>query len=396
MGVIDDFNSISNKETIVYAAEKMIKAKYDITYDRDKIYSILNSIVSSICSDAILIKNVVKIIELNTIALAKINEQISSSLLNNNSEEKPISENEDQVEEVMQNPIKYDSDELLSKVLLLEEKRNASSSISSMQFNTNVIQQRTQQPLQSSQVNYEIGNSNTLMIIEKLSEIINTKNNINKKTLIINSYNRDWINNHNRNKLSFSINIDLQNNYIEPYKILLSKNIKNRNPYITMVIGDGTQNQKFNFILGNTTSNDREWDTWVMMNENTQNIISSNIKNCNISFLNYLNKELDMGRDDIKICEVSSDDKNFKIKIDNNDDILYNSYNIDLLNKYDNMLLKTNDCDLVNVIVLNIDNNYITLNCDTLKKNDFINSSLLNYKAQYCVILSYYPKNKSL
>jgi len=396
MGVIDDFNSISNKETIVYAAEKMIKAKYDIIYDRDKIYNILNSIVSSICSDAILIKNVVKIIELNTIALAKINEQISSSLLNNNSEEKPISENEDQVEEVMQNPIKYDSDELLSKVLLLEEKRNASSSISSMQFNTNVIQQRTQQPLQSSQVNYEIGNSNTLMIIEKLSEIINTKNNINKKTLIINSYNRDWINNHNRNKLSFSINIDLQNNYIEPYKILLSKNIKNRNPYITMVIGDGTQNQKFNFILGNTTSNDREWDTWVMMNENTQNIISSNIKNCNISFLNYLNKELDMGRDDIKICEVSSDDKNFKIKIDNNDDILYNSYNIDLLNKYDNMLLKTNDCDLVNVIVLNIDNNYITLNCDTLKKNDFINSSLLNYKAQYCVILSYYPKNKSL
>jgi len=396
MGVIDDFNSISNKETIVYAAEKMIKAKYDIIYDRDKIYNILNSIVSSICSDAILIKNVVKIIELNTIALAKINEQISSSLLNNNSEEKPISENEDQVEEVMQNPIKYDSDELLSKVLLLEEKRNASSSISSMQFNTNVIQQRTQQPLQSSQVNYEIGNSNTLMIIEKLSEIINTKNNINKKTLIINSYNRDWINNHNRNKLSFSINIDLQNNYIEPYKILLSKNIKNRNPYITMVIGDGTQNQKFNFILGNTTSNDREWDTWVMMNENMQNIISSNIKNCNISFLNYLNKELDMGRDDIKICEVSSDDKNFKIKIDNNDDILYNSYNIDLLNKYDNMLLKTNDCDLVNVIVLNIDNNYITLNCDTLKKNDFINSSLLNYKAQYCVILSYYPKNKSL
>jgi len=396
MGVIDDFNSIGNKETIVYAAEKMIKAKYDITYDRDKIYNILNSIVSSICSDAILIKNVVKIIELNTIALAKINEQISSSLLNNNSEEKPIFENEDKVEEVVQTPIKYDSDELLSKVLLLEEKRNASSSISSMQFNTNANQQRIQQPLQSSRVNNENGNANTFMIIEKLSEIINSKNNINKKTLIINSYNRDWINNHNRNKLSFSINIDLQNNYIEPCKILLSKNIKNKNPYITMVIGDGTQNQKFNFILGNTTSNDREWDTWVMMNENMQNIISSNIKNCNISFLNYLNKELDMGRDDIKICEVSSDNNNFKIKIDNNDDILYNSYNIDLLNKYDNMLLKTNDCDLVNVIVLNIDNNYITLNNDILKKNDFINSSLLNYKAQYCVILSYYPKNKSL
>jgi len=396
MGVIDDFNSKSNKETIVYAAEKMIKAKYDITYDRDKIYNILNSIVSSICSDAILIKNVVKIIELNTIALAKINEQISSSLLNNNSEEKSIFENEDQVEEVIQNPIKYDSDELLSKVLLLEEKRNASSSISSMQFNTNVNQPRIQQPLQSSQVNYEVGNANTFMIIEKLSEIINSKNNINRKTLIINSYNRDWINNYNRNKLSCSINIDLQNNYIEPCKILLSKNIKNKNPYITMVIGDGTQNQKFNFILGNTSSNDREWDTWVMMNENTQNIISSNIKNCNISFLNYLSKELDMGRDDIKICEVSSDNKNFKIKIDNNDDILYNSYNIDLLNKYDNILLKTNDCDLVDVIVSNIDNNYITLNSDTLKKNDFINSSLLNYKAQYCIILSYYPKNKSL
>ncbi len=69
-----------------------------------------------------------------------------------------------------------------------------------MQFNTNTNQQRIQ-PSQPSQVNYDIGNANTFMIIEKLSEIINSKNNINKKTLIINSYNRDWINNHNRNKL---------------------------------------------------------------------------------------------------------------------------------------------------------------------------------------------------
>jgi hypothetical protein len=387
MGVIDDFKSNINKDTIINASEKMLNHKYNINIEKEKLINIVNMIISSICADAILIKNVVKIIELNTIALTKVKDYIVNNIEKKNNIE---TENEDaKIEDV----VKYNSEELLSKVLSLEEKRNATLSLSSIQYNT--IQDDIPK---LSNVENSKDNSNTFMIVEKMYDIMNNKNKVNKKTLIINSYNRDWATNHNRNKLSFSINIDLTKNYIEPYKLLLSKNIKRKNPYITMVINDGIQTQKINFILSNTTSLERGWDTWVMINENAQNLINLNVKNWNISFLDFRNKELDMGRDDIKICEIydGKNENNFRIKIDNDDELLFDSYNIELLNKYDNMLLKTYDNEFSNVKISNIDNNYLTLDTTDLTKKDFIRSSLLNYNAQYCIILSYYAKNNNL
>jgi len=393
MGVIDLFKSNINKDTIINASEKMLSHKYNINIEKEKLIIIVNMIISSICADAILIKNVVKIIELNTIALTKVKDYIV-----NNSEKKinieiPTIENENESTKI-EDIVKYNSEELLSKVLSLEEKRNATSSLSSIQYNNT-----TQDDIaKSSNIEDIKDNSNTYMIVEKMYDIMNTKKKVNKKTLIINSYNRDWINNHNRNKLSFSINIDLTKNYIEPSKLLLSKNIKRKNPYITMVINDGIQTQKINFILSNITSLEGGWDTWVMINEKAQNLINLNVKNWNISFLDFRNKELDMGRDDIKICEIydGKNENNFRIKIDNDDEMLFDSYNIDLLNKYDNMLLKTYDNEFSNVKISNIDNNYLTFETTNLTKKDFIRSSLLNYNAQYCIILSYYSKNNNL
>jgi len=393
MGVIDLFKSNINKDTIINASEKMLSHKYNINIEKEKLIIIVNMIISSICADAILIKNVVKIIELNTIALTKVKDYIV-----NNSEKKinieiPTIENENESTKI-EDIVKYNSEELLSKVLSLEEKSNATSSLSSIQYNNT-----TQDDIaKSSNIEDIKDNSNTYMIVEKMYDIMNTKKKVNKKTLIINSYNRDWINNHNRNKLSFSINIDLTKNYIEPSKLLLSKNIKRKNPYITMVINDGIQTQKINFILSNTTSLEGGWDTWVMINEKAQNLINLNVKNWNISFLDFRNKELDMGRDDIKICEIydGKNENNFRIKIDNDDEMLFDSYNIDLLNKYDNMLLKTYDNEFSNVKISNIDNNYLTFETTNLTKKDFIRSSLLNYNAQYCIILSYYSKNNNL
>jgi len=393
MGVIDDFNSNSNKDNIINASEKMLKHKYNINIENEKLINIVNMIISSICADAILIKSAVKLIELNTIALTKVKDYIVNDIEKKSNVELPNIDNEDEYKKI-EEVVKYNNEELLSKVLSLEEKRNATTSFSSIQYN-NTIPDEFNKSVKTENIT---DNSNTFMIIEKMYDIINSKNAVNKKTLIVNSFNRDWINNHNRNKLSFSINIDLLKNYIEPSKLLLSKNIKRKSPYITMVINDGIQTQKINFVLSNTSSIERDWDTWVMINENTQNLINLNIKNWNISFLDYRNKELDMGRDDIKICEVYDGEKEnyFRIKIDNDDEILFDSYNIDLLNKYDNMLLKTYDSDFINVKISNIDNNYLTLYSNELTKKDFVSSSLLNYKAQYSIILSYYPKNNNL
>jgi hypothetical protein len=271
MGVVDDFKSEKNKNMIILATEKMLKDKYDIVIDREELNVIINSIVFTICSDVILIKSVVKIMELNTVALTKVKEYIDSKKRQNDDNDtqeikKDIPTDEDVA--------KYNSEELLTKVLQLEEKRNAINAIANKQINkSDLIQGQSTIPATSaipaipatelqnisqisslSQVSQlPIPAINIYSIIEKLDDVINRKKYINYKSLIINSYNRDWINYPKRNKLSLSVNIDFNKNLIEPDKLLLSKNIKNKTPYITMIISDGKQSQKFQFILSDSS-----------------------------------------------------------------------------------------------------------------------------------------------
>jgi hypothetical protein len=264
-------------------------------------------------------------------------------------------------------------------------------------------------------------------IIEKVLTTINT--NINKKTLIINSFSRDWINNPLRNKLFFTINIDLQNNIIEPLKILFPLYVKNRTPYVILVITDNHKTFKFNFLYSKTAGN---WDIWKLINKD--NNINNNInlvnKNWKIHFLDNLNNELDLGKDDIKISNINdyklnkydNDDNNYietnidnilmpsnivtkntkkknlyEINIDYSNIIEYDEYNLNIVSKYDYLQLKTYSNKYVNIKVIDIDINLgkiIVLNENNLTKDDFINSSLLNYGAQYSLILTYYPKQK--
>ena len=60
MGIIDDFKHEKNKKTIINASEKMISDKYNINIDNNDLLIIIENIISSICSDAILIKNAVR------------------------------------------------------------------------------------------------------------------------------------------------------------------------------------------------------------------------------------------------------------------------------------------------------------------------------------------------
>jgi len=121
MGVIDDFKQEKNRIAIIIATEKMIMDKYNITIDKLELKGIIEQIILSICNDAILIKNVVKLIELNTIALTKIKDYIEYNIINKNIDK----ENKDELtaEDVIENISKYNTDELLSKVIELEEKR---------------------------------------------------------------------------------------------------------------------------------------------------------------------------------------------------------------------------------------------------------------------------------
>ena len=269
-------------------------------------------------------------------------------------------------------------------------------------------------------------------VLTSINTSVNTS--INKKTLVINSYCRDWINNPSRNKLSFTVNIDLQNNIIEPFKILFPKYVKDRTSYITMVITDNHKTFKYSFIFSSTSG---KWDIWKLIaeGENVNSQINLANKSWKIHFLDYIGNELNLGTDDIKISQINEykmnrydDNSNigidtnidtilesynnlvkdsggsdsgkkkqdlYEINVDYSNQLEYDEYNLDTVSKYDYMLMKTYSNALVNIKVLDVNTSMgkiIMSNDANLKREDFVNSSLLNYGAQYSLILTYYPR----
>ena len=187
-----------------------------------------------------------------------------------------------------------------------------------------------------------------------------------------------------------------------------------------MVITDNHKTFKYNFLYSKTSG---KWDIWKLINKgnNINNNINLANKKWKVNFLDYLNHELDLGRDDIKINQVSdyathkydneSMDTNidtilmpptrmrpqlnlYEVNIDYSNQFEYDEYRLNNVSKYDYMQLKTHRNTFVNIKVLEVDNDIgkiIMLNENNLTKEDFTNASLLNYGSQYSLILTYYP-----
>ena len=380
MSVIDDFKSDKNINLIFNAASKMIKDKYSNvnTVDND-IISIIKSIILSICSDAILIKNIVKLMELNKIALSKIKEHFDNIINRQNEPEIIKTEEKDE-------SMKYDSEQLLLKVLELEEKRSVANSIANLQKQQSDVKESKQESSiqQSNPINFNV------KILERLEVLSREKTKISYKNIVINSYNRDWYNKPDRNKLSFTINIDLQKNNIKVDSLLLPKFIKFKTSYITMTINNNKLAQKNIFVL-KRSSNENAWDIWG--NINSDNILLITNKNWHIGFTDFLNNDLDMGQDNIDIIEVNDNLNNcYDLTIDNGNKIKYDSFGVSLINKYDNILIKTNLGDNIQGKVLHINDNILSVYIENIEKKILMNSSLLNYKGQYTIMMSYTQK----
>ena len=412
MGVIDEFKSEKNIKIIFNAAEKMINDKYNsLNITQNDIMNMIGNTINSICSDAILLNKVVKVMELNKISLSKVKDHLDN-IINKQNEIPAEEKKEDEIDQD-----KYDSEQLLLKVLELEEKRSAANSLSSIKQSqlsqtiskpnqSNQPNQPNQlnhpiQPLQPLQTQPVINDNQTLnnmdinmKILEKIEAIAKDRVEIKYKNIIINSYSRDWDINLNRNKLSFSINVNMQYNIIKPYKLILPKTIKNKTPYVTMNITDGKHSNKVNYIIKNICSNcDNSWDIWEPLNNDISLLLTE--KKWQVYFTDFTNKDLEMGADGINIIEVvDNEDKTFDIKIDNSDTFAFNNFNIELLNNFDNILLKTNEDDHVILKVIKIsNNNTLTVYNEKINKLSLINATLLNYKAQYSIILNYCYKN---
>ena len=399
MGVIDEFKSEKNIKIIFNAAEKMINDKYNsLNITQNDIMNMIGNTINSICSDAILLNKVVKVMELNKISLSKVKDHLDNII--NKQNEIPTEEKKE--EEIDQD--KYDSEQLLLKVLELEEKRSAANSLSSIKQSqlSNTISKPNQliQPLQPLQPQPVLNDNQTLnnmdinmKILEKIEAIAKDRVEIKYKNIIINSYSRDWDINLNRNKLSFSINVNMQYNIIKPYKLILPKTIKNKTPYVTMNITDGKHSNKVNYIIKNICSDcDNSWDIWEPLNNNISLLLTE--KKWQVYFTDFTNKDLEMGADGINIIEVvDNEDETFDIKIDNSDIFAFNNFNIELLNNFDNILLKTNEDDNIILKVIKINDNTLTVYNEKINKLSLINATLLNYKAQYSIILNYCYKN---
>jgi hypothetical protein len=488
MAIIDDFKSVKNRSLIIQASTKMLLDKYRLSLSAETLTNIMNAIISAMSKDAILMNNTIKLMELNTITLAKMKDYIiknietvrndanitpdieenildginasgssgsvssggsgsgginasdrgsgdGGSIANSiaNASGSSISNGDIGKEEYSYN--KGDilsNEELLIRVKEYENSRAISTTIlTSVSGSSGSGSSGSGGTLDNSQASTGTQQTPSILpeIMEKVLTSINSSTNtfVNKKTLIINSFSRDWINNPKRNQLSFTVNIDLQSNIIEPLKILFPRYVKDISPYIVLVITDNHRTFKYNFLYSKSSG---RWDIWELINKDSKvNNINNNINLANktwkIHFLDYLGNELNLGKDDIKISQINDyqlnygnntsidtnidniliphnltkDAKNkqqsfYEINIDYSNQLEYDEYNLGTVSKYDCMLLKTYKNNYVNIKVLEVNGDLgkiIMLNENGLEKEDFVNSSLLNYGAQYSLILTYYP-----
>ena len=446
MTIIDDFKSEQNRNIIFQASNKMLLDKYKLSLNNVVLTNIINAIISSMSKEAILMNNTIKLMELNTITLAKMKDYVIKNIDNINAANAANAANADNSKVLNEvavvnatNPVDSSSieaddyktevltnEDLLIRVKEYENKRNISNAVLANIANNNDIPP----PPDANAANTATNMNIIPDIIEKVfaSMNTNTSSTFNKKTLIIHSNSRDWINCPRRNKLSFTINIDLQNNIIEPLKILFPKYVKDITPYIILVITDNHKTFKYHFLYSKSSG---KWDIWKLINKdnNINNNINLANKNWKISILDYLNNELNLGTDDIKVSQINDYDMNntydkydnnisidtnidnilmprddtkevassfYEINIDYSNILEYDEYNLNTISKYDYMQLKTYGGKYVNVKVIDVNINFgkiIISNENNLAKEDFINSSLLNYGAQYSLILTYYPKS---
>ena len=476
MAIIDEFKSVKNRNLIIQASTKMLLDKYRLSLSAETLTNIMNAIISAMSKDAILMNNTIKLMELNTITLAKMKDYIiknmdtvrndanitpdieenilgsvsdvnssvsgssgssvsvsdvnaSNSISNttdaNGAYKEEYSYNKGDIlsnEELLIRVKEYENSRAISTTILTSGGSTGSGSGGASGLDNSQSSQASQAPLTLPSILPEI--------MEKVLTSINTSTNtfVNKKTLIINSFSRDWVNNPKRNQLSFTVNIDLQSNIIEPLKILFPRYVKDISPYIVLVITDNHRTFKYNFLYSKSSG---KWDIWKLINKdskvnNINNSINLANKTWKIHFLDYLNNELNLGKDDIKISQITDynmnygnntsidtnidnilmpshnltkDAKNkrqsfYEINIDYSNQLEYDEYNLGIVSKYDNLLLKTYKNNYVNIKVMEVNDDLgkiIMLNDSGLEKEDFVNSSLLNYGAQYSLILTYYP-----
>ena len=313
-----------NKENLYSAALRMVKDKFKIDkYDINE----FNKIYNSFPLDNNINKNV----------LVAINENLKLTL----------------------NSSIIDNDILNNKIREMELIRKSSTPI--ITTNLNEI------PLINDNDNQQVYIQNQQIVPQKF------------KTFVINSLNRDWNNNPNRNNIKVNIPINNNDYYIYPDCLCLHENIKEITPYIIMNISDNIKNYQIIFICNIQNGN---WDIWRPSNDNYFDI-DLNKKIWTLTLFDHNNQELNIGFDNISIIEINNHNNHYyKFKLENDHNL--NKNDIITIKLYNGTKIKSKIIDI-------IDNNYI-INKNNIKIDEFINSNILNDMKQFSFIIKYVSK----
>jgi len=383
---MNNYKSTENVSILLMASQKMLKQKLDLTLAEDE----LTQAIVKISNDVFNQYNEMQlnVNELNNITLSNIKKfytDYKPETAENKSIHVPASFNI--VNEQM------DENLIQAKLRDLETARKI------MPVYTSDIPALT--PVQSANVMQEplhqpLAPLTTLSQITPIQfKLPHIENKPTYKTLIINSLNRDWTRNPNRNSIKCNIPLDLNNNVLYPDSLIFPKYVKNITPYVLMNITDGIKNHVYTFTSINASC-DNKWDVWKPI-QDIENIALNN-KQWSIKFFDFTNAELDLENDNISIVEAFKEQNKYVLKVQLDMHSYNNNFKINdvvLIKMFSGKTFYKKIIDYVKADSKDKNINIMTIIDDKNELNidDFVNSKILNTNNQISLILKYHSKN---
>lgn len=202
------------------------------------------------------------------------------------------------------------------------------------------------------------------------------------KSFIINSIKNNY-------KVNLPSSIDIKTNVIYPSSISIPSIIKTLTPYLLIYISDGFKNINYTYIPS-IISTQGHWDIW---NPITDEYIDINLNHnrWTISIIDFLQNPIDFNQFYCLILDVLA---NYH---DNKEVFSINVENIHLFHINDRIKIINDDNGSIhdNQIIAIHDNRLILhkqFQNHLFKLDDFIHTSVFNYKYLYSIMFKYHPK----
>jgi hypothetical protein len=369
---MNDYKSVENVSKLTMASQKMLQERLGIQTLETEIKQLIEHVSNSILAEY---QNMnLTISELNNITLLNIKKHYES---NHNNKEVSLPS----LQPPFQNNItseRIDEEIVAAKLRAFEATRKLIPAHNTNLFNTNEV--------------CEV--KNTFHTVPQIIPQVLPQIDVQFKTLIINSINRDWIRTPTRNNMKFNIPLDLNNNVLYPESLILPKYVKNITPYVLMNITDGIKNYVYSFEC-TWCNSEGKWDVWKTIDK-AENILLNN-KQWSVKFFDFTNNELDLEKDNINVVEafkeqnkyilkipldIHSYNNNFKI----NDMVLIKIFNGKQFYKKIVDYCKADSKDKnINIMTVLDDKNELNL-------EDFVNSKILNLNNQISLVIKYHVK----